>query len=386
MPTRPGPLGLWFAGAGGNVATTVGVGLAALRRQMAPPVGLITEHPPFRELGLVALEDVHVGGHELGARRPSETARALAQGDRLFAPGLLDAVGDDLAAMDGAVRPGVEGLRPGDRDGLARVASLQDDLRAFCRRHRLARVVVVNVTSTEPQSEEPLPRSLDEFRGALEQGAAIPASALYAYAALDMGAAYVNFTPSVGSSLPALQALAAERATVHAGRDGKTGETLLKSALAPLFAIRQLRVLSWFGQNILGNEDGRSLTEPARFAAKARSKDGVVPAILGYSPDTRVGIDYVPPLGDWKVAWDHILFEGFLGTRMTLQLLWQGADSILAAPIVLDLVRLVDLALRRGEVGVLSYLALFFKDPMGSTEHSLERQFDRLLRHVCAER
>jgi myo-inositol-1-phosphate synthase len=280
------------------------------------------------------------------------------------------------------VRPGVDGLRAESRDGAARAAALQEDLRAFSRRHGLRRLVVVNVTSTEAPPAEPLPETIDGFRRALEAGAEIPPSALYAYAALDMGAAYVNFTPSVGSALPALEALARERRTVHAGRDGKTGETLLKSALAPLFTVRQLRVLSWFGQNILGNEDGRSLSDPARRASKTRSKGGVIPGILGYSPDAHVGIDYVPPLGDWKVAWDHVLFEGFLGTRMTLQILWQGADSVLAAPLVLDLVRLADLALRRGEVGVLSHLAVFFKDPMHCTEHGLDRQFDLLLSHL----
>ena len=379
---RPGAVGLWLAGAAGNVSATVAVGLAALRRGLIPPVGLATEHPPLDAVGLVPLDQLVLGGHELAARRPSETARCLAGADHLFDPALVQAVQEDLAAFDADVRPGVASLRPGDADGPARVAAIQQDLRAFGVRHGLRRLVVVNVTSTEPHPERPLPESLDELRAAIQRGAEIPASVLYAYAALDMGAAYVNFTPSVGSALPALEALAEQRRTVHAGRDGKTGETLVKSVLAPLFAIRQLRVLSWFGQNILGNEDGRSLKEPARRAAKTRSKGGVVPAILGYDLDSQVGIDYVRPLGDWKVAWDHILFEGFLGTRMTAQILWQGADSILAAPLVLDLVRLVDLALRRGEVGVLSHLAVFFKDPLRCAEHRLDRQFDLLLAHL----
>jgi len=380
----PERVGLWLVGAGGNVATTVAVGLGALRRGLVPPVGLATEQPPLAEAGLLPLEALVLGGHEPSARRPSETAQRLASGDRLFDPALVEAVGEDLAALDAEVRPGNGGLHASDRDGLARIAALQDDLRAFRERHGLARLVVVNVASTEPHPETPLPETLADFRAALARGLEVPASVLYAYAALDLGAGYVNFTPSLGSSLPALNALAEERRTVHAGRDGKTGETLLKSVLAPLFAIRRLRVLSWFGQNILGNEDGRSLMDPARRAAKTRSKGGVVPAILGYAPEGQVGIDYVPPLGDWKIAWDHVMFEGFLGTRMTLQILWHGADSVLAAPLVLDLVRLVDLALRRGEVGVLSHLAVFFKDPMGCAEHRLDRQFDRLLAHVAA--
>jgi myo-inositol-1-phosphate synthase len=379
-------VGLWLVGAGGNVATTVAVGLGALRRGLVPPVGLATEQPPLTDLGLLPLGDLVLGGHEQGARRPSETARRLAGGDRLFDPALVEAVGEDLAAFDAEIRPGNGGLHASDGDGLARVAALQQDLRGFRERQRLARLVVVNVASTEPAPAEGPPETLDGFRAALARGMALPASALYAYAALDLGAAYVNFTPSVGSSLPALGALAEERRTVHAGRDGKTGETLMKSVLAPLFAIRRLKVLSWFGQNILGNEDGRSLTDPGRLASKTRSKGGVVPAILGYTPAGQVGIDYVPPLGDWKIAWDHVLFEGFLGTRMTLQILWHGADSVLAAPLVLDLARLTDLALRRGEVGVLSHLAVFFKDPMHCPEHGLDRQFDLLLSHLGLSR
>ena len=166
---------------------------------------------------------------------------------------------------------------------------------------------------------------------------------------------------------------------VHVGSDGKTGETLVKSVLGELFARRNLRVLSWFGQNILGNEDGRVLNDPQHKVSKIRSKDQLLPKLLGYAPETHVGIDYVPSLGEWKIAWDHIHFEGFLGGRMTMQFTWNGCDSLLAAPLVLDLVRLVDLALRRGERGVLPALASFFKDPMGTDEQRLVSQDEALL-------
>src|SRR3989442_552300 len=159
----------------------------------------------------------------------------------------------------------------------------------------------------------------------------VPASALYAYAALDMGVPYVNFTPSVGASLPGLEELARVRGVPHAGRDGKTGETLLKSALAPMFRMRHLHVRTWVGFNVLGNADGLALSDPATAASKTESKGKVVPSILGYEPQTLVRIDYVPTLGDWKTAWDLIQFEGFLGTPMTLQFTWQGSDSALAA-------------------------------------------------------
>ncbi len=160
-------------------------------------------------------------------------------------------------------------------------------------------------------------------------------------------------------------------------------ETLVKSALASLFRERDLQVLSWHGENLLGNADGAALSEPEVKAAKVESKDGVVRGVLGYSPETSVDITYVPSLGDWKTAWDLIHFQGFLGTRMTMQFTWQGCDSILAAPLVIDLVRLADLALRRGERGPMTQAACFFKAPVGTPEHDLGRQYailDRYLR------
>ncbi len=178
--------------------------------------------------------------------------------------------------------------------------------------------------------------------------------------------------------LPAIEELAVLRGTCHAGQDGKTGETLLKSVLAPMFAARNLEVLSWVGHNIFGNLDGLVLDDPANKAAKIKAKDQLVGNILGYDPQTLVSIEYIQSLGDWKTAWDHIHFRGFLGTPMTLQFTWQGCDSLLAAPLVLDLVRFVELSRRKDEVGVLSHLGSFFKRPLGLAEHDFSRQFSLL--------
>ena len=262
----------------------------------------------------------------------------------------------------------------------------QTDLHAFRERHGLDTVVVINVASTEPP---PPPQfageDLDQLRAAIRrnESAGLPASVVYAYAAIDAGFPYVNFTPSTGASGLALRQLAELRGVPHYGNDGKTGETLIKSVLAPLFAMRNLRVLTWQGYNLLGNQDGRVLDDPANKASKVRSKDHLLPKILGYTPHTHVGIDYVPSLDDWKTAWDLIHFEGFLGTRMTLQFTWQGCDSILAAPLVLDLARLTALSAQRREHGLLTHLASFFKSPMGCTEHDLTSQFARLGRYLA---
>jgi myo-inositol-1-phosphate synthase len=201
---------------------------------------------------------------------------------------------------------------------------------------------------------------------------------LYAIAALDLGMAYLNFTPSLGASPPAIQELALLRDTCHAGQDGKTGETLLKSVLAPMFAARNLEVMSWVGHNILGNMDGQALADPVNKMAKIKGKDGLLGEILGYEPQSHVSIEFIRSLGDWKTAWDHIHFRGFMGTPMVLQFTWQGCDSLLAAPLVLDLVRFIELAARHGETGVLSHLSSFFKRPIGTDEHDFSRQFEAL--------
>ncbi len=371
--------GLWLIGASGNVATTVAVGLAALRRGLVGATGLVTELPGISDLDLVPLGELVLGGCDL--REPDVMARAdrMAEVDRVLSPRLVDAVRPDLEAFAAAIAPGIPGAAAGAVD------QVQAALRRFGERHGVDRIAVVNLASTEAPLEGALVADPDQLWRAIAQGAPIPASAVYAAAALDLGCAYVNFTPSTGSAMPAHDALAEERGAVHAGRDGKTGQTLLKSVLAPMFAGRHLRVLSWFGQNILGNDDGRNLADPAVRRSKERSKSQALPELLGYTPDAHVDIRYLPPLGDWKVAWDHILFEGFLGTRMTLELSWHGADSVLAAPLVLDLARLCDRAMRRGERGLLDYLAVFFKEPLGASEPSHERQLALLIRHLTGK-
>ena len=169
---------------------------------------------------------------------------------------------------------------------------------------------------------------------------------------------------------------------MHAGKDGKTGETLLKSVLAPMFALRNWQILSWVGHNIFGNRDGLVLDDPANKASKVRTKDQVVGQIVGYKPQTHVSIEYIESLDDWKTAWDHVHFRGFLNVKMTLQFIWQGCDSLLAAPLVLDLARLALFAQRRGERGVLRHLACFFKNPMGVAEHDFFKQFTLLQDYV----
>ncbi|HEY2761891.1 MAG TPA: inositol-3-phosphate synthase, partial [Pirellulales bacterium] len=377
--------GIWFIGARGGVAATATLGLLALQKKLTGQVGLVSELPQFARLDLATWDSFVIGGHEIRDTTLQESVDRLHRESRVFDAPIIEACRTELAAVDGQIRPGsllACGEAIGEIAGQAAkldespweaVRRLQADLRNFEKTTAVDRVVVVNLASTEPPIDHSrLPKRWEELSPMLDDPATCPlsASSLYAIAALDLGLAYVNFTPSVGASLPAICELAELRKTCHAGQDGKTGETLLKSVLGPMFASRNLEVLSWVGHNIFGNMDGQILDNPANKAAKIEGKDQLVGRILGYDPQTLVSIEYIRSLGDWKTAWDHIHFRGFLGTPMTLQFTWQGCDSLLAAPLVLDLIRFVALSHRRGEVGVLAHLGSFFKRPLGLDEHA----------------
>jgi myo-inositol-1-phosphate synthase len=386
--------GVWLVGARGAVATTTLVGLLAARRGMVPLRGVTTSGPRGEGLALVGPSGLVPGGWEPAPGSLAASAAALAA-SRVFDTPLVGALAEDLAAVDADIVtggtagfPAPDGRRDGDEAPAAALARLRADLDRFRRRHALARVVVVNLASTEPAwAPSAAHASLAALEAAIAgdgDAAVLRPSTLYACAALLEGAAFVNFAASPAALVPAVWELAEREGVPFAGTDGKTGETLVKSALAPLFRERELRVLGWHGANVLGNADGASLRDPEVRAAKVASKDGVVPGVLGYAPHTSVDITYVPALGDWKTAWDLVHFEGFLGTRMTMQFTWQGADSILAAPLVIDLVRLADLALRRGERGPMRHAACFFKMPVGTGEHDLARQYAMLDRYLDA--
>ena len=368
--------GVWLIGARGSVATTTIAGAAALSDGLVQPTGLVTELPPFAGIGLPAVSDLVFGGHDLAETPLSDRAQALAQAG-VIPSWLPAAVGPALAEAEANLRPGIPPDELGGRP-LDHVRAVQRAIEAFRDRHRLGRVVVVNVSSTEAPPDLPH-QSAAALEDALRRGLPVlSATGLYAYAALDAGCPYVDFTPSLGTNVPALFELARARRVPYAGNDGKTGETLLKTALAPVFVSRALQVRSWTASNILGGGDGEALADPDRARAKLDSKRRALQGILGDEVELPIGIQYVADMGEWKTAWDHISFEGFLGTRMRMQFIWEGCDSALAAPLVLDLGRLVARAHEAGAAGPLAELAFFFKDPLGTDEHRLEQQFELL--------
>ncbi|GAA3800993.1 inositol-3-phosphate synthase [Streptomyces phyllanthi] len=353
-------VGVWLIGARGSVATTVIAGCAAMTAGLHASTGMVTETPLFAGSGLPPLSSLVFGGHDTADCPLPKRAEALAAGG-VLPHGLPSAITSELTAADREIAPG--GPLPGDtREPADLIDTFAVDIRDFVRRHDLARAVVVNVASTEPTTT----------------GSALSPSSLYAAAALRAGCPYVNFTPSTGLHHPSLAPLAAASGLPYAGRDGKTGQTLLRSVLGPMFTQRALTVRAWSGTNLLGGGDGAALADPAAAAAKNAGKERVLADTLGATPEGETHIDDVPALGDWKTAWDHITFDGFLGIRMTLQTTWQGCDSALAAPLILDLVRLTTRAHEAGLTGPLSDLGFYFKDPVGDGPSSLGEQYRAL--------
>lgn len=391
--------GVWIVGAYGSVATCAVVGAEAIKKGLASRTGLVTELPAIKELDVVPIQDLVFGGCDVRATDMLGAAEEVRRDPGIVSHEMIDALRGDLLEISRDVTSGcslncgeeVSGMA-GDR-GIENgrtasevVAEIQRQIKAFRERHRLQRVVVVNLASTEAAPEMPREyQSLKEFARLIveDRRKLLCASVLYAYAALDLGCPFVNFTPSFGSSIPALEELAAIRGVPHAGKDGKTGETLVKTALAPMFLARNLRLLAWESHNILGNRDGLVLRQPGANKSKIKDKEEALKQLVkDESLHSHVTIDYCPSLGDWKTAWDFIHFEGFLGTRMTMQFTWQGCDSALAAPLVLDLVRLIDFAARRGESGAQKQLACFFKSPWQVKEHDFFKQFAALMEYV----
>lgn len=366
--------GIWLVGARGSVATTTIVGALAMRAGLAGPAGCVTAHPALAGASLPGFGDLMFGGHDVATSTLAKKAEQLAAAG--VVPGRLVAIlGTDLAEVEADLRPAPTGATQAEV-----AAAIASDMTAFSEQHELDRVVVVNVASTEPAvASHPAHASLAALTAALATPhRVLPASALYAYAAFRAGCPYVDFTPSTGARLPALAELAHERGLPYAGHDGKTGETLLKSVLAPMFAMRNLTVHSWSGINLLGGGDGANLADPGANAAKSVSKQRVLGETLGYLPEGSTRIDYVAGIGDFKTAWDLITFAGFLGTGMRLQFTWHGCDSALAAPLVLDLARITAAAHEAGYAGPLTPLAFFFKDPLGDVDHALYPQWEAL--------
>jgi myo-inositol-1-phosphate synthase len=371
-------VGVAFVGLGGAVASTAVAGIELLRSGAADPQGLpLAKLPLALSHPLAAHTNLVFAGWDIAAEDLAEAART----HRVLDPAQLEGAAPALEALKPWPAVGNAsfcrnvggGHRLNATSHRAAVEVIRGNLDDFRSAAELDGLVVVNLASTEAKLDpKAVPfASVNLFERALDDNDERVAPAmLYAYAAIGAGVPYANFTPSVAVDIPALAQLAARRGMPVAGKDGKTGQTMLKTVLAPAFRARNLRVEGWYSANILGNRDGLALTDQDSLAAKLDTKGNVLDGILGYPvEDHLVDIRYYRPRGDNKEAWDNIDLVGFMGQRMQIKVNFLCRDSILAAPLAIEIARLLDLAQRRGEGGVQEHLGVFFKQPMTADPH-----------------
>ena len=377
-----GRLGLLVVGLGGAVSSTIAVGLERIRGGDPDRRGLPLA--AFTASGLVDYEDVTVAGWDLDGGNLAEAVQrhgVLPQGLTADLMPRLAAITPWPAAGSTAFCRNVDGAnRVSTNSMLGAVEQIRGDIRRFRQSTGIERLVVLNLASVESWPADTAAfASLPRFEAALAANdPAISPAMLYAYAAIEEGVPYANFTPSLAADIPALVELAGKRNVPVAGKDGKTGQTFIKTVLAPAFRDRSLHVDGWFSTNILGNNDGLALDDPASLASKLATKGSVIDEILGYRvEDHVVHIHYYRPRGDDKEAWDNIDLTGFLGQRMQMKVNFLCKDSVLAAPLGIEIARCLDLARARGQGGVQAQLGVFFKSPMTPAGDRVEHDFGR---------
>jgi len=402
------------------VSTTTIAGVFAIRRGLSKPIGSLTQMGTVR-LGkrtearsplikdfvpLAGLDDIVFGGWDIFEENSYEAAKTagVLEGE------LLEQIRPELeqirpmpAVFDQRYVKRLEG--PNVKKGKNKrelAEALRDDIRNFKKQHNLDRLVLVWCGSTEVYlTETEAHANIANFEKALEANDdSIPSSMIYAYAAINEGIPYANAAPNLSADIPALLQLAQETGSPVCGKDLKTGQTLIKTIIAPGLKARLLGVEGWYSTNILGNRDGEVLDDPESFKTKEESKKSVLDYILqpNLYPDLYdklchvVRINYYPPRGDNKEGWDNIDIFGWLGYPMQLKINFLCRDSILAAPIVLDVALFLDLAKRAGMDGIQEWLSFYFKSPMHAPElypeHDLFIQMMKLkntLRHMRGE-
>jgi len=400
-----GRLGVLLPGMGA-VATTLIAGVEAIKKGIAQPIGSITQmgnihlnrkvgnnYPKIKDfVPLAGLGDLVFGGwdvYEENVYEAASRAKVLEPGTLFALKAELEAIKPMKAVFDKSYIKNLDGTHIKQADTkLALAKAVMDDILSFQETRGCDRLVIVWCGSTEKYTEvSDVHETLAAFeKGLKDNDPRIAPSMIYAYAALKLGVPFLNGAPNLTVDIPALLELAALTQTPIGGKDFKTGQTLMKTILAPGLQARALGVKGWFSTNILGNRDGYVLDEPDNFKTKEVSKLSVLEDILrpDLSPELygelyhKIRINYYPPHGDNKEAWDNIDIFGWLGYSMQIKINFLCRDSILAAPLVLDLALFGDLAKRSGLSGVQEWLSFYFKSPQTSPgfrpEHDIFKQ------------
>lgn len=380
-------LGVLIVGLNGATATTFVASARLLAARRIQSCGLMTASPAFKTLPAPDWGDIVFGGWDVDGESLLNRTRQLA----IVPEHLCALIASDLSEVRPfpAIASRFDTIEVRNAPSLKSkgtfreaVESVKEDIEAFTVRHGTEQNIVFYLGSPLALSGlADCPNTEEEFAAAQSSDYQnVPSAITYCLAAIEARCAFVDFTPNPTLEIAYLLQRATEMRVPVAGRDGSTGQTLLKALLSEMLSVRTLPLHGWYSTNILGNHDGSVLARPEHATIKMRDKLGVLPAVLGYdSFDHKVDITFYGPRGDNKESWDVIDFGGLLGLPMSLRLNWQGRDSPLAAGLLLDLTRLVGEGFRRSSFGLQRHLGVFFKNPIGSKEHGYFRQYLNLL-------
>lgn len=382
-------IGVLLIGGSGAIASSLVVGVDFFKRKINDDknLGMLTNDALFDKLELVSIENIILGGWDFIPSTPYETCvsnkifhkhETLKQIEKVKPIKIFEGI---LTESDFILAEGIIKGKPVNYKEA--ITKIRNDIRAFKKENEIDDVVLVNISSPHKNiSIQDWHHDSEMFEQKLKSNDQnITSGMLYCLAGIDEGCPFIEFTPSSTLEPEAIIRLAEKNNVALAGRDGSTGQTLLKYVLSPMFRARNLKVEAWYSTNVLGNNDGKVLSNSDYSKSKMHDKSHGLKVNLGYEVDQIIDIKYLSYKKDNKESWDLIEFVGWMGEEMSLRINWNGKDSVLAAPLIFDLIRLISHSNKNRLSGIQKQLGVFFKNPMGSESRSFFYLQEQLINH-----
>lgn len=378
-------IGLFFIGGLGSTSSLTILTITLLQQKLIPEdKNFVSCLEDFKGIEfLKSSEIVAIGGVDVKKEKLANILKSIIERDNLNIKEWLEkkSVTQTLNEWDKNFEIGItENKTTNNQKSIDKIKNI---ITNFQNKYKLDTIFVIYLSSAEEHIDRLDNISLSNLKKVISYNNFIlKPNILYAYAVIDMGYPFINFTSCQANLIGAIKELAYLRKVAHCGKDGKTGETYIKSVLAPAFKFRNFNLLFWESHNILGDNDGLTLQNP--LLKKDKLLDKALPLkVIGGNIPHNVRIDFVRALGDWKTAWNLVEWEGLFGSRMSLQFIWKGHDGLLAAPLIWDIVRFMELSIRNREYGIIKPLSFFFKNPIDCKIYNVAEQFELLKKHYA---
>lgn len=382
-------IGVLLIGGSGAIACSLAVGIDFFKRKINvnQHLGMLTNDPPFDKLNLVSVKDIILAGWDFKPSTPYETCVSnkifhkhdnLKQIEKVKPIKIFEGI---LTDSDFLLSEGIIKCKPVNYEKA--ISKLRKDIQTFKKENKISDVVIVNISSPHKNiSIQNWHHDIDKFNQKLKANDPnITSGMLYCLTGIYESCPFIEFTPSSTLEPEAIIQLAEKSNVALAGRDGSTGQTLLKYVLSPMFKARNLKIEAWYSTNVLGNNDGKVLSNPNYAKSKMHDKSHGLKVNLGYEVEQIIDIKYLSYKKDNKESWDLIEFVGWMGEEMSLRINWNGKDSVLASPLIFDLIRLVHHSQKDKKSGIQKQLGVFFKNPIQSKTRNFFDLHQQLINH-----